>query len=349
MGYKRVPLHTLTIRHGPLLVMPSRGLIAQRLQGAVCVATCEDDQSTIDLSTSLMLNSDAVGLWPAATFTACTEPTVPLLCVGCLSSNLCGHSHHTMLIIWVRLWAHLVPARSLLGPAFARRAGRPFGGRGGGGGGFPTASADYALHGKLGEGVTATVYLATCKPLRRTVAVKLLDLEAIEAAGGLVRRPISSFLAIPLSASPTIGGNFGPRPPGSHAALSPAMYLSAVTLPAILFGASYMTGTGSAPSPLDMGCTPPPRRTGCYSPPPLGSSYDTRRECTDRPRPSQFMDPQCMGRTARSTDAVQERDCKSAIWPCSDVGVGPGQNRGLPSVAEFFLVRTHHLHLHCIR
>lgn len=138
-----------------------------------------------------MLNSDVVGLWPAATFTACTKPTVPLICVGCLSSNLCGHSQHAMLIIWVRLRAPPVAARSLSGPAMARRAGRPFGVRGGGGGGFPTASADYALHGKLGEGVTATVYLATCKPLRRTVAVKLLDLEAIEAAGGLVRPPTS--------------------------------------------------------------------------------------------------------------------------------------------------------------
>jgi len=31
------------------------------------------------------------------------------------------------------------------------------------------------------------VYLALCKPLGRKVAVKLLDLEAIEIAGGLVR------------------------------------------------------------------------------------------------------------------------------------------------------------------
>lgn len=178
--------------------------------------------------------------------------------------------------------------------------------------------------------------------------------EASGPGGDRGRRRPGAAPHIPLSSPspfspPTIGGNFGPRPPGSHAALSPAMHLSAVTLPAILFGASYMTGTGSVPSPLDTGCTPPPRGTGCYPPPPLGSSYDTRRECTDRPRPSQFMVPQCMGRTARSTDAVQERDCKSAIWPCSDMGVGPGQNRGLPSVAEFFLVRTHHLHLHCIR
>lgn len=52
---------------------------------------------------------------------------------------------------------------------------------------FPCSSADYTLLAELGLGVTATVYLALCKPLRRKVAVKLLDLEAIEQAGGLVR------------------------------------------------------------------------------------------------------------------------------------------------------------------
>ena len=51
---------------------------------------------------------------------------------------------------------------------------------------FPCASGDYALLAELGLGVTATVYLALCKTLRRKVAVKLLDLEAIEQAGGLV-------------------------------------------------------------------------------------------------------------------------------------------------------------------
>lgn len=51
---------------------------------------------------------------------------------------------------------------------------------------FPCASGDYQLLAELGLGVTATVYLALCKPLRRKVAVKLLDLEAIEQAGGLV-------------------------------------------------------------------------------------------------------------------------------------------------------------------
>jgi hypothetical protein len=51
---------------------------------------------------------------------------------------------------------------------------------------FPCASGDYMLLAELGLGVTATVYLALCKPLRRKVAVKLLDLEAIEQAGGLV-------------------------------------------------------------------------------------------------------------------------------------------------------------------
>ena len=70
---------------------------------------------------------------------------------------------------------------------------------------FPTASEDYTLLTKLGEGVTATVYLATCQPLRCTVAVKLLDLEAIEAAGGLVRipPPPPSLLSLSLSLSHT--------------------------------------------------------------------------------------------------------------------------------------------------
>ena len=54
---------------------------------------------------------------------------------------------------------------------------------------FPCASGDYQLLAELGLGVTATVYLALCKPLRRKVAVKLLDLEAIEQAGGLVSVP----------------------------------------------------------------------------------------------------------------------------------------------------------------
>lgn len=51
---------------------------------------------------------------------------------------------------------------------------------------FPCTSSDYQLLVELGLGVTATVYLALCKPLRRKVAVKLMDLEAIEQAGGLV-------------------------------------------------------------------------------------------------------------------------------------------------------------------
>jgi hypothetical protein len=58
---------------------------------------------------------------------------------------------------------------------------------------FPCASGDYQLLAELGLGVTATVYLALCKPLRRKVAVKLLDLEAIEQAGGLVSIQGSGF------------------------------------------------------------------------------------------------------------------------------------------------------------
>ena len=48
------------------------------------------------------------------------------------------------------------------------------------------ASSDYTLLAKVASGVTATLYLALCKSLQRKVAVKVLDLEAIEEAGGLV-------------------------------------------------------------------------------------------------------------------------------------------------------------------
>jgi serine/threonine protein kinase len=52
---------------------------------------------------------------------------------------------------------------------------------------MPLRSSGYQLLEKLGEGVTAVVYLAKCHTTQSKVAVKLVDLQAMEAVGGLVR------------------------------------------------------------------------------------------------------------------------------------------------------------------
>ncbi|XP_044421309.1 serine/threonine-protein kinase OSR1 isoform X3 [Triticum aestivum] len=55
------------------------------------------------------------------------------------------------------------------------------GGSGGGGGGerrkYPIRAEDYELYEEIGQGVSAIVYRALCRPLGETVAVKVLDFE----------------------------------------------------------------------------------------------------------------------------------------------------------------------------
>jgi serine/threonine-protein kinase OSR1/STK39 len=51
----------------------------------------------------------------------------------------------------------------------------------GGGGGerrkYPILADDYELYEEIGQGVSAIVYRALCRPLREIVAVKVLDFE----------------------------------------------------------------------------------------------------------------------------------------------------------------------------
>lgn len=42
---------------------------------------------------------------------------------------------------------------------------------------YPVNPADYEILEDIGQGVSATVYRALCKPLNETVAIKSLDLE----------------------------------------------------------------------------------------------------------------------------------------------------------------------------
>jgi serine/threonine-protein kinase OSR1/STK39 len=54
------------------------------------------------------------------------------------------------------------------------------GGCGGGGGErrkYPILAEDYELYEEIGQGVSAIVYRALCRPLREIVAVKVLDFE----------------------------------------------------------------------------------------------------------------------------------------------------------------------------
>ncbi|KAM3224264.1 hypothetical protein ACQJBY_057574 [Aegilops geniculata] len=74
------------------------------------------------------------------------------------------------------------------------------GGGGGGGGGerrkYPIRAEDYELYEEIGQGVSAIVYRALCRPLGETVAVKVLDFERTNSNLNNIMREAQTMILI---------------------------------------------------------------------------------------------------------------------------------------------------------
>ncbi|XP_073358573.1 serine/threonine-protein kinase BLUS1 isoform X4 [Aegilops tauschii subsp. strangulata] len=74
------------------------------------------------------------------------------------------------------------------------------GGSGGGGGGerrkYPIRAEDYELYEEIGQGVSAIVYRALCRPLGETVAVKVLDFERTNSNLNNIMREAQTMILI---------------------------------------------------------------------------------------------------------------------------------------------------------